>query len=231
MHPTAYKNCQEFKEAYHDHVVGINDEYKIIEIGSQDVNGSLRPIFPPGLEYIGVDFVDGKGVDVKLDDPYVLPFEDASADVIVCSSVFEHSELFWVLYLEIMRVLKPHGLFYLNVPSNGDVHRWPVDCWRFYPDSGDALVTWGNRNGMNSVLLESYTSAQNKGIWNDYVAVFLKDGAYAEEYPERILDKKTDYWNGKKYGFDGFLKPATISEDQKKTEVIRKVTIGEIPVS
>lgn len=231
MHPTAYKNCEQFKDTYHDRLIEINDEYKIIEIGSQDVNGSLKPIFPPGLEYVGVDFVPGKGVDVILGDPYVLPFEDSSTDLVLCSSVFEHSELFWVLYLEIMRILKPHGLFYLNVPSNGDVHRWPVDCWRFYPDSGDALVTWGNRNGLSSALLESYTSAQNKGIWNDFVGVFLKDKAYIQEFPNRILDTKTDFWNGKKYGVDGFMKPSTISEDQKKVEVIRKVTTGEIPVS
>lgn len=231
MHPTAYKNCEEFKAAYHDSMIELNDEYKIIEIGSQDVNGSLRTVFPPGLEYVGVDFVEGKGVDVILEDPYKLPFESESADIIVCSSVFEHSELFWVLYLEIMRILKPHGLFYLNVPSNGDVHRWPVDCWRFYPDSGRALVTWAKRNNMNPVLLESYTSAQNKGIWNDFVAVFAKDESFVDKFPLRILDAKTDFWNGTKHGTDGFIKAATISEDQKKVEVIRKVTTGEIPVN
>ena len=26
--------------------------------------------------------------------------------------------------------------------SNGDYHSWPVDCWRFYPDSGIALINW-----------------------------------------------------------------------------------------
>lgn len=231
MHPTAYKNCEEFKNAYHDSMIELNDEYKIIEIGSKDINGSLRPIFPPGLEYIGVDLVEGDGVDVILEDPYKFPFEDESADVIVCNSVFHHVELFWVLYLEIMRILKPHGLFYLNIPSNGDFTCSPIDCWRFYPDSGDALVTWGKRNGINSALLESYVSGQNKGIWNDFVAVFAKDESYVEKFPTRILDTKQDFWNGKKYGVEGFLKYATISEDQKKVEVMRKVATGEIPVN
>ena len=136
-----------------------------------------------------------------------------------------------VILDELNMYLKPHGLFYLNVPSNGDVHRWPVDCWRFYPDSGDALVTWGKRNWLNPVLLESYTSAQNKGIWNDFVAVFAKDQAFVDKFPTRILDTKQDYWNGKKYGVEGFLKYATISEDQKRVEVIRKVATGEISVN
>ena len=38
-------------------------DYTIIEIGSQNVNGSLREVAPNGVTYIGLDFVKGKGVD------------------------------------------------------------------------------------------------------------------------------------------------------------------------
>lgn len=232
MHPTAKKNCTEFYQSYHTSLLGINPNYEILEIGSQNVNGSLRDIFPPGIAYTGVDFVAGNGVDIILADPYTLPFEDNSMDVILSSSVFEHSELFWVLYLEIMRVLKPSGVFYLNVPSNGDVHKWPVDCWRFYPDSGKALVTWGKRNGINSALLESYTSKQSKGdIWNDFVAVILKDEQFVPSFPNRITNTKEDFWNGYQYGIEDVLRPASISEDQKRLEVIKKITLGDINVS
>jgi SAM-dependent methyltransferase len=230
MHPTAYKNCEQFFQAYHDHMIEMNDEYKIIEIGSQDVNGSLKPIFPPGLDYLGVDFVEGKGVDIVLEDPYKLPFENESTDIVLCSSVFEHSEMFWLLFLEIMRILKPHGLFYLNAPSNGDVHRHPVDCWRFYPEAAQAMVTWAKYNGMNPVVLETYTSAQNGGIWNDFVSVFIKDEQFTPSFPNRILSSKEDYWNGKVYGSEEHLKPASISQDQKKLEVIRKIIIDELKV-
>jgi SAM-dependent methyltransferase len=232
MHPTAKQNCKEFYQAYHPDMLKQNSDYQIIEIGSQNVNGSLRDVFPPGIQYTGVDFVEGKGVDVILADPYVLPFADNSADVILSSSVFEHSEMFWVLFLEIMRVLKPHGVFYLNVPSNGDIHKWPVDCWRLYPDAGKALVTWAKRNGINAGLLESYTSRQSVGdIWNDFVAVFVKDDSYVKSFPNRILDSKVDFWNGYLYGSDVVLRPASITEDQKRLEVIRKVTTGDINVS
>lgn len=230
MHPSAYKNCQEFYGSYHNELIDFNDEYKVIEIGSQNVNGSLRPIFPPGLEYVGVDFVSGEGVDVLLEDPYVLPFPDESTDIVLCSSVYEHSEMFWLLHLEIMRILKPHGLFYLNVPSNGDVHRYPVDCWRLYPDAGHALVTWSKRNNYNPVLLESYTSAQGKDIWNDHVSVFLKDENHLSMYPRRILDSKEDIWNGYKHGAVEIIKSASITQDQKKLEVIRKIIVDEIKV-
>jgi hypothetical protein len=60
------------------------------------------------------------------------------------------------MFIEIQRVLKPEGLFYLNAPSNGTYHRYPVDCWRFYPDSGVALSHWGQKNGYNTQLIESF---------------------------------------------------------------------------
>ena len=158
------------------------------------MRGWMRSVCPTGFRYTGVDFVEGKGVDVVLTDPYELPFDDESADIVVSSSCFEHSEMFWLAYLEIMRVLKPHGLFYLNVPSAGDFHRYPVDCWRFYPDSGSALVAWGNRSGFQNVLLESFTQAG--GEWYDFVAVFLKDAQFADHYPKRMLHDRSAFENG-----------------------------------
>ncbi|KAF0112762.1 MAG: Chromosome segregation ATPases-like protein [Hyphomonadaceae bacterium] len=193
MHPTAMNNCKSFFECYAPAFAN-QAHVKIIEIGSQDVNGSLREIAPPRFEYIGVDFQDAKGVDVILEDPYKLPFEDNSADIFLSSSCFEHSEMFWLVFLEIMRVLKPGGLFYLNVPSVGNFHRYPVDCWRFYPDSAQALVNWAKRNRINAAMLESYT--QFGSLWQDYVAVFLKDETLASKFPNRIIDTKQDFENG-----------------------------------
>jgi len=230
MHPTAMSNCQSFFETYANSFSS-QPKVKIIEIGSQDVNGSLRSTAPSNFEYIGVDFVEGKGVDVILDDPYTLPFENESADIVLSSSCFEHSEMFWLVFLEIMRVLKPKGLFYLNVPSNGAFHRYPVDCWRFYPDSGTALTTWAKRNSINASLLESYTSAQVGDIWNDFVAVFVKDEKYIADFPKRILHTKSDINNGILYGSDGIVKLSEMSEDQKKLMIISQIISNQIKIA
>lgn len=174
----------------------------VVDIGSRDVNGSLRQVCPAAANYIGVDFEPGDGVDVVLDDPYQMPFADASVDMVVCSSVFEHSQLFWLVYLELLRILKPEGVLYLNMPSNGYIHRHPVDCWRFYPDAGSALVAWAQRSGYNPVLFESFIA--NKGgdlesdparAWNDFVAVFGKDAECQPRHRQRILSGYSDYTN------------------------------------
>lgn len=193
MHDTAIQNGARFFQTY----VNRLQDVTVLDIGAQNVNGSLKASCPKSAKYIGIDFVAGKDVDVVLSDPYKLPFEDAYADIIVSSSCFEHSEMFWVVYLEVMRVLKPSGLFYLNAPSNGTYHRYPVDCWRFYPDCGQALVQWGRLNGMNSAVLESYICNQHIESWNDFVSVFVKDESRASEHPNRILDSFTDFTNGR----------------------------------
>jgi SAM-dependent methyltransferase len=203
MHDTALQNAKRFFDAY----AKPGKPITVVDIGSQDVNGSLRSVCPTAdVRYVGVDFVAGRGVDVLLNDPYTLPFESDSVDIVVSSSCFEHSEFFWLLFLEVLRILKPAGLFYLNAPSNGEFHRYPVDCWRFYPDFGKALANWANRNGIESVLLESYISNQVADQWNDAVSVILKDRSCADAYQDRILDHFTAYKNGRIFR-DGAMPP------------------------
>jgi SAM-dependent methyltransferase len=213
MHPSAMNNCKLFFDTYSESFKN-QSLVKIVEIGSQNVNGTLRSVAPTAFEYVGVDFVEGDGVDIILDSPYSLPFKTDSVDIVLSSSCFEHSEMFWLVYLEILRILKPSGLFYLNVPSNGDFHSYPVDCWRFYPDSGNALVSWSKKMGFNSVLLESYTSNQNLEHWNDFVAVFLKDEGEISNFKSRIVDSFTDFINGKKYEIEDYINFRRKPEDQ-----------------
>jgi hypothetical protein len=82
-----------------------------IDIGAQDVNGSLREVCPASARYIGVDLENGKGVDVVLTDPYSLPFDHESTDVVVSSSCFEHSQMFWLVFMEGLRILSSQAVF------------------------------------------------------------------------------------------------------------------------
>lgn len=179
----------------------------IVDVGAQDVNGSLRQLAPQNCQYVGVDFVPGAGVDIILDDPYKLPFETGSVDAVVCSSVYEHSEFFWLLFLESLRILKPNGLLYLNAPSNGALHRYPIDAWRFYPDAGKSLTNWARHNGMNAVLLESFIGAKrgdltSDGMWNDFVAVIARDENHLPKNTQRIIDNEFDIHSAYALGSD-----------------------------
>lgn len=205
MHASAYKTAQQFFEVY----VSPLPTGRVVEIGARQVadgQRNLRALCPAGLEYLGVDLEPGINVDVVLADPYVFPFVSASVDVVLCTSVFEHCNFFWQLFEEILRILKPNGLLYINAPANGYVHRYPVDCWRFYPDSGVALVDWGRRRGHEVALLESFISDEDPSenpeeIWNDFVAVFAKGPNGEAAHSLRLADLRDDYanrrWPGK----------------------------------
>jgi lipopolysaccharide biosynthesis protein/SAM-dependent methyltransferase/exonuclease VII small subunit len=198
MHQSALNYAKYFVDVYLGQIHA--DKPFIVDIGSLNVNGSIKDVLPSHIEYLGLDFEKGKGVDRIVTDPYSLPVDDETADIVVCSSVYEHSEMFWLLYLECLRILKPDGLLYINCPSNGMMHRFPIDAWRFYPDSGKALEVWAEKCGLDSLLLESFVGNQLpdiglEGHWNDFVAIFLKDKKFESRYKHRISDKKTDLRN------------------------------------
>lgn len=147
---------------------------RVLDVGAQDINGSLRGCAPGEAVYVGVDMVAGKGVDIVLDDPHVLPFADGEFDAVVSTSCFEHDPMFWVTFLEILRVTKDGGHIYVNVPSNGWYHQHPVDNWRFYPEAGVSLRDWGRRQGYDVELLESFTGRRRHDVWNDCIMVFRR---------------------------------------------------------
>lgn len=182
MHKSSLDTAKIFFQRY------VAEPCTVAEVGSLDVNGSFRRFAPDGSRYVGLDFAEGPGVDVLLTDPYKLPLDDQSVDVCVSTSCLEHSEFFWLTFLEMVRILKPNGLLYFSAPSNSQFHRYPVDCWRFYPDSGKALQNWARRNGEKVLLLESFTGPQDWEMWNDFVAVFVKHERFASDHPRRIID-------------------------------------------
>jgi SAM-dependent methyltransferase len=145
----------------------------IVDIGSWDVNGSYKPFLSkPGWHYCGVDLAAGPNVDVVMTSPYKLPMASHSVDVLVSGQAFEHIEYFWLTWLEICRVVKPGGLIFLIAPSRGPEHRYPQDCWRFYPDGFRALATYGSLELVEVSTDWEPHSAEDSAAWGDTVGVF-----------------------------------------------------------
>ena len=213
MHDSALESFIEFKKIYLDNKQ--SKKIAITEIGSQAINSSVKNSLNEKYDYTGVDITAGENVDIVLKDPYKLPFSDESIDVVISISTFEHTEFFWLTYLEILRILKPDGLFFLNVPSNSKFHRHSSDSWRFYPDSSIALEKWGIKNNYNPKVLEHYTNLENgRDIWNDYVSITIKDKKFIDKYEKRILDFKKNFTNGRKNNFQGIINFQEIPQDQ-----------------
>jgi len=93
-----------------------------------------------GLPHIGT-------VDI-IGDAMQLPLQDASVDTMFSSGVFEHINNPELAMKEALRVLKPGGMIYADIPFIRGYHAEPVDYQR-YTYSG--IETVFARNGFNLV--------------------------------------------------------------------------------
>jgi SAM-dependent methyltransferase len=109
-----------------------------LEVGSLDVNGSVRPLFSG--PYTGVDMRPGPGVDVVAFAD-ALPFAGGSFDVVVSTEMLEHDPSPWLSLAEMGRVLRSGGHLLLTTRGNGfGEHHEPDDFWRFMPGSRARLL-------------------------------------------------------------------------------------------
>lgn len=176
MHKSSLDKMAWFVQQYLAADKGINKQ--ILDLGSYDVNGSYKAFFAdPSWNYQGIDMEAGNNVDIVLKNPYLWnEIKSKSQDVVISGQAFEHVEFFWVLIDEMARVLKPGGLICIIAPSRGYEHKYPVDCWRFYPDAFRALARFAGLE-----LLHVETQWESKGYteddsdaWGDTIAVMRR---------------------------------------------------------
>lgn len=171
MHTSSYEHMADLVARY----LSPTQPLRILDIGSYDVNGSYKPLFnQPQWRYSGVDLAPGPNVEIVLQSPYRLPFASDSVDLVISGQAFEHVEYFWHSWLEMVRVVRPHGHIFLIAPSRGPEHRFPVDCWRFYPDSYHALAKYANVAIVETLIDWQPHPAADSEMWGDCVGVFRK---------------------------------------------------------
>ena len=117
------------------------DEVKgkdVVEVGSRDVNGSLRSIITAwgANRYIGLDILQGPGVDVVCRAEEVTDkLGENSFDIVISTEMLEHIENWREAISNIKRVCKPGGIVLLTTRSQGyGYHGYPYDFWRYGTD-------------------------------------------------------------------------------------------------
>jgi SAM-dependent methyltransferase len=181
MHYTASLAGLSFAESY-----GSPNKI-VLDIGGQDVNGSLRNFFQErGMKYICIDIAEHPSIDIVIKPGDKYPFENGSVDLIISTSCFEHDPCFWLTFKEMSRVLKLGGHIYVNAPTNGSYHAHPGDNWRFYSDAGQALAYWsgiqmGNETVYPIKVIETFHIVPQNAEWMDFICVW-----------ERVENKETE---------------------------------------
>lgn len=94
------------------------DGGRVLEIGSYDVNGSVRSKFLAARDYVGVDLTPGPSVDhVGYGHEYDEP--DGSFDLTISGSCFEHDPKWEDTLANMVRLTKPGGIVGATFASRG----------------------------------------------------------------------------------------------------------------
>lgn len=108
---------------------------RVLEVGSYDVNGTLRGAIDPlnPASYTGVDMAPGPGVDqVCLAEGLIDRFGPESFDVVLSTEMLEHVQDWRTVIDNMKGVLAIGGILVLTTRSKGfQFHGYPVDFWRF----------------------------------------------------------------------------------------------------
>jgi len=160
MHASAYKLMFEFVSKY----LSVQGDLCVLDVGARIVSAERkqhlrcnRILFDKqNWVYKGADIVAGKNVDIVLKAPYCWELQQ-QYDVIVSASVLEHVEDMFSWVKEIKKALKPNGLCCIATVNTWREHKYPVDCWRIFPDGMNYLL----HNVAKLQVLECYKSGRD----------------------------------------------------------------------
>lgn len=89
----------------------------VLEIGSRDVNGNIRALFPGATRYVGVDISPGTGVDLVADAATLCL--DEMFDVVVSTEVLEHTKHWRAIVARMIEHLAPGGRLIITAAGPG----------------------------------------------------------------------------------------------------------------
>lgn len=196
MHISSMKRMECFFKNY---IKSDNIPIRILDVGSYSINGSYRDLLREykNIEYVGLDILDGPNVDVKVEDIYDWKeIENESFDFIVSGQAFEHIEYPWLTMKQIYLKLKNGGTTCVIAPSTIEEHRYPKDCYRYYGDGLNALVTYAGLRVLETAI-GGVPDKNADGLWNDrsndalIIAAKIEQGEYVQE--KKIFKEERRY--------------------------------------
>lgn len=171
---------------------------KILEIGSYDVNGSVRKLFP-NTDYIGTDLIEGPGVDL-IGEGSTINLPSDAFDITLSCECFEHNPNWKETLINMSRMTKPEGIVLFTCattgrPEHGTTRTTPKASpgtqsmnWDYYRNL--TQMDFESSIDLNSIF-HSYFFIENKSVSDLYF--FGKRGSWT--FPKTIGQIKTECIN------------------------------------
>lgn len=130
----------------------------ILEVGSYNVNGSIRSLFRGVKEYVGVDMMSGPGVDLVCSG-HEVDHADGSYDLTLSGECFEHNPYWRETFANMVRMTRPGGLVAFSCATRGR------------PEHGTQRTVAGHSPGNQSRGLDYYRNLEKR----DFAELPLED--------------------------------------------------------
>lgn len=101
---------------------------RILEVGSQNINGAIRDYFPEAIEkqWVGLDIGSGPGVDFTIPGE-LIQLSNGWADISFSTECFEHAKQWKEIFLNMIRVTRADGLVILTFAGDGRSAHGTID--------------------------------------------------------------------------------------------------------
>jgi len=131
VHPSSMELMADFRDRYLGGMKGCT----VLDVGAARINvqPTYRDLFGE-YEYTGMDVVEGYGVDV-------VGYEGLGTyDVVISGQAMEHIARPWEWLTTLGGLYRSH--ICIIAPNTFEEHRYPIDCYRFFPDGMRALFEY-----------------------------------------------------------------------------------------
>lgn len=110
------------------HAQIVDGSKRILEVGSQNINGAIRDYFPeaPEKQWIGLDIASGPQVDFTIPGEFI-QVSNGWADISFSTECFEHAKQWKEIFLNMIRATRADGLVILTFAGDGRATHGTID--------------------------------------------------------------------------------------------------------
>lgn len=171
MHPEARHFLDFVKDSFPQYY----QDVKVLDVGGGDINGNNRHYFTQ-CEYQANDVVTAPNVTIVCKTS-ALDFPDQTFDVIISSECFEHDMEYQASMQNIVRMLKPGGLFVFTCASTGR------------PEHGT----------LRTSPIHSFTTRASNEEWKNYYKNLTAENVDAAIPCKSIFGRFAFYYNARSF--------------------------------
>lgn len=172
------------------HLSNNYDNAKILEVGSYDVNGTIRKFFK-NSDYTGVDLTEGPGVDIVIEGS-LIDHKNESYDITLSCECFEHNPHWRETLLNMIRMTKKGGFVIFTCATKGRIEHGTT---RTNPKESPGTSSKGWNYYKNLTIKDFKKNINFDELFNNYL--FIRNKKFSDLY---FIGQKNGY--SKKFNFN-----------------------------